>query len=98
MQFIDNAGNVPDSRIPEVKKIINDHIFTRKSLEKFCNESSTIHIEWFNDFIEIPIQDRVHLVPHSFDKVRIKQRNECLKLAREFLNNIKAVNNINFSL
>jgi len=37
-------------------------------------------------------------VPHSFDPERIKQRNECLKLAREFLNNIKAVNNINFSI
>lgn len=98
MQFLDNAGNIPDARIPEVKKIVCDHIFTRKSLESFCNESASIQIEWFNDFIEIPIQDRVHLVPHTFDPIRIKQRNECLRLGREFLNNIKAVNNINFKL
>ncbi|MBL0304321.1 MAG: hypothetical protein IPQ23_21965 [Cytophagaceae bacterium] len=98
MQFLDNAGNIPDSRITEVKKIINDHIFTRKALEEYCTQSASIHIEWFIDFVEIPIQDRVHLVPHSFDSERIKQRNECLRLGREFLNNIKAVNNINFSI
>ena len=46
------------------------------------------------DFNEIPVEQRIHMIPHSFDKLRIQQRNECIKLAREYMNTIKPINNI----
>ena len=91
------SGNVRDEKIADVKEIICNHIFTREGLEAFCNESSIVNLEWFEDFKEIPKESRVHLVPHLFDKTRIEQRNECLTLCREFMNTIKPMNNININ-
>lgn len=93
--ILDYDGNVKDEHIPEVVSIVTNHIFSRKGLEEFCNASSNVHIEWFNDFSEIPEQERVHMVPHSFDKVRIEQRNSCIKIAREYMNTVQPINNFN---
>lgn len=96
-KLIDENGNAFDAKIPELKRIVENHIFSRQRLEEFCHQSGTIRLEWFNDFKEISIKDRVHLVPHQFDKIRIEQRNECLKLCREFMNTIKPINNLNIN-
>lgn len=93
-RLIDENGNAYDSKIPELKRIVENHIFSRKRLEEFCNQSGTIRLDWFSDFNEVTIKDRVHLVPHSFDPIRIEQRNECLRLGREFMNTIKPINNL----
>lgn len=87
-------GEVYEQNIPDVVKLVENHIYTRKSLEHFCQASGIVHIEWFDDFIEIPESKRVHLVPHYFEKERIQQRNECLKLCREFMNTVKPMNNL----
>jgi hypothetical protein len=87
-------GEVKDENIDDVKKIVCQHIFTEKGIQDFCQQSGSIHIEWFDDFKEIPKSERVHLVPHSFDKIRIEQRNECLKLCREFMDTVKPQNNL----
>lgn len=87
-------GNVREEKISEVKDIISSHIFTREGLEEFCIQSPNVNIEWFDDFIEIPKQERVHLLSHNFDKIRIQQRNECLTLCREFMNTIEPINNL----
>lgn len=94
--FFDESGYVSESRIGDVKKIVSDHLFSMKSLEAFCHQSATVMIDWFDDFIEVPTSDRVHLVPHSYDQVRIDQRNECLRLCREFMSSLKPMNNVNF--
>lgn len=91
-------GDVREENIDDVKKTVTNHIFSREALENFCDYSSNVHIEWFNDFIEIPEQDRVHMIPHSFDKERIEQRNECIVLAREYMNTVKPINNFNINL
>lgn len=91
--ILDFEGNVRDESIPDVLRIVTNHIFSRKGLESFCNESSNVQIEWFDDFVEIPEHERVHMIPHSFDKIRIEQRNECIKLAREYMNTCKPFNN-----
>lgn len=91
-------GDVYDSKIETVVNLLQNHIYTEKALFEYTQQSSTLKIEWFKDFKEIPKNERVHLVEHSFDKVRIEQRNECLTLCRHFLNNIKINNNINFKL
>lgn len=92
--FLDDSGEIIESRIEDVKKIVSDHLFSRQALESFCQQSGTIRIEWFDDFQEIPISERVHLNPHKFDKVRIEQRNESLTLCRKFMNELKPMNNI----
>jgi hypothetical protein len=96
--FLDDSGEVADSRIEDVKKIVSDHLYSREALESFCQQSGTIRIEWFDDFQEITIKDRVHLIPHKFDKARIEQRNESLTLCRKFMSDLKPMNNIEHKL
>lgn len=91
--ILDMDGCVRDCSIDDVKSVINNHIFSRKGLEEFCQYSTVVNIEWFDDFKEIPEEERVHMVSHSFDKVRIEQRNECISLAREYMNECKPINN-----
>lgn len=87
-------GEVYEENIPRVVDLIQNHIYTREGLESFCHQSGIVHLEWFDDFREIPESQRVHLVPHTFEKERIEQRNECLRLCREFMNEVSPVNNL----
>ncbi|MFY7733581.1 MAG: hypothetical protein ACOVSR_08865 [Bacteroidia bacterium] len=91
--FIDGQISNPDS-IELVIREINNHIYTREGLESFCDEHQSIKIEWFDDFKEIPESQRIHMIAHSFDKIRIEQRNECIKLAREYMDTVNPVNNL----
>lgn len=94
----DMEGNIREDSIDEVKRLITNHIFSRKALEDYCQQSPSVMIEWFNDFVEIPEHKRVHMIPHKFDKVRIEQRNECIKLAREYMKTCEPINNFNKTL
>ena len=91
--FIDGEITNPDS-IELVVKEVNNHIYTREGLESFCNEHQAIKLDWFADFKEIPESERIHMVPHSFNKIRIEQRNECIKLAREYMGKVNPINNL----
>ena len=86
-------GEVREENIDEVKGLICNHIFTRQGLEAYCIQSPVSRIEWFDDFKEIPEEERVHMIPHSFDPIRIEQRNECIRLAREYMNTVNPMNN-----
>lgn len=87
-------GQVLDDKIEVVKDLVLEHIYTREGLEKFCQSSANVYIEWFTDFIEIPKHERVHLVYHAFDPVRIEVRNESIRKCREYMNEIKPLNNL----
>lgn len=91
-------GDVREDRINDAKDIISNHIFSRKALEGYCHQSPVIHIEWFDDFKEIPEESRVHMIPHKFDKERIEQRNKCISIAREYMGTVKPINNFNKDL
>ena len=91
-------GDVRDKHIPDVVRIVKNHIYTYEALEKYTQGSSSVYLKWFDDFKEIPKNERIHIVEHSFDKVIIEQRNECLTLCRNYMNNLKINNNINFKL
>jgi thioredoxin-related protein len=95
MNLLNMEGNVRDEAIPEVKKIIYNHIFDEKGLNAFCEYSSQAEKTWFDDFKEIPESQRVHMIAHPFDKARIEQRNKCISLAREFMNTVTTINNLN---
>ena len=92
--LLDNEGNVREEKIEDVKEIVCEHIYTRKALEDFCEYSGAVRIEWFEDFNEIPKEERVHLISHSFNPERIEQRNKCLTLAREYMNTVQPLNNL----
>ena len=87
-------GDIREEAIDLVKTTVSNQIYTRKGLEEYCQLSSTIYIEWFDDFVEIPINERIHMIPNPFDKIRIEQRNECIKLARKYMNTVKPINNM----
>lgn len=87
-------GDVKEDKVQIIIDLLQNHIYTRKGIEDYCAQSSTVKIEWFKDFVEIPKSQRVHFVNHSFDKSRIEQRNECLTLARKYMNEINPINNL----
>lgn len=87
-------GDVRDDKIGDVVELVSNHIYTGDGLDLFCSKSTMVKKEWFTDFVEIPEKDRVHIVTHKYDKARIEQRNNCLALAREYMNNVKTINNI----
>ena len=92
--ILDFNGEIRDEHIETVKDTVVNHIYTYEALEGFCNQSSNVQLEWFDDFIELDKSERIHCIAHSFDPVRIKQRNECIKLAREYMNTVKPINTI----
>lgn len=92
--IFNETGDLKEDSIPKAKDIISNHIYTRQGLEKFCVESPNVYIEWFDDFVEIPAKYRIHMIPHSYQKERIEQRNESIRLAREYMNTVKPINNI----
>lgn len=87
-------GIIRDEHIKDVKELITNHIYTREGIERFCLISDNVQISWFDDFVEIPKHERVHMIPHSYLNERIEQRNECITLAREYMNTVKPINNI----
>ncbi len=96
--ILDMEGEVREDSIEDVVKLVSNHIFSREALEDFCENSATVHIEWFMNFIEIPEHERVHMIPHSFDKERIEQRNKCISMAREYMATCKPINNFKLEL
>ena len=92
--WTDFDGDFREEFIPDLVDLVSNHIYSRESLENFVHESVNLNIEWFNDFIEVPENERVHMITHEFKPERIEQRNECIKIAREYLNTVKPLNNI----
>ena len=92
--ILDCDGNVRDENIIDVVKIVSNLIFSEKALKEYCYTSSIVEMSWFKDWKEIPENERVHMIEHKFDKERIEQRNECIILAREYMNSVKSLNNL----
>ena len=96
--ILDCDGNVRDENIIDVVKIVSNLIFSEKALKEYCHTSSIVEWSWFKDWKEIPENERVHMIEHKFDKERIEQRNECIILARKYMNSVKSLNNFNINL
>ncbi len=90
----DLSGDIRDEFIPDVVNLVSNHIFTGKGLVEYCTQSSNVQISWFDDFIELSDNQRIHMIPHSFNQERIEQRNLCIKVAREYMETVKPINNI----
>jgi len=89
-----NDGYIRDESIEKVVEVVESHIYTEKGLDGFCENSAIIQKDWFKNFIELDKSERIHMIPHAFEKERIEQRNECITLAREYMKTVKPINNI----
>lgn len=92
--WLDFGGNVRIEFIDDVVSLITNHIYSFKALEAFVHESINLELSWFKNFKEVPENERVHMITHEFNHERIEQRNECIKIARDYLNTVKPLNNV----
>ncbi|TXD45878.1 hypothetical protein [Polaribacter sp. IC073] len=100
------SNELTDEGTEVMKSLIYNHTFTKKGIEDVINYAVRVHSDEyfefnktiFKDFKEKPLSERIHMIPHSFDKKRIEQRNECITLAREYMNTVKPINNFDINL
>lgn len=92
--WLDFDGDVKPDFIPDIVDIVQNHVYSREALEAFCLQSSICELYWFNDFREVPKDERVHMIHHEYDSNRIDQRNKSITLAREYLSDVKPLNNM----
>ena len=77
-----------DLSIDMIKEIVYNHIYTEKGLESFIDDYTPAQKGWFADFVEIPKESRINIIEHDITPERIEERNECILLAREYLNKL----------
>lgn len=82
------SGDVRDEAIPLVTELVQRHIFSKKGLEEFCQQSANIQPNWFDDFVEIPEQMRVKIFHVKRCQDKIKTLYEMIKKARKYLNDL----------
>lgn len=88
LDILTNEGDVREGSIDLVVELVCSHIFTRKGLSEFCEQSTSIKLEWFvGKFFEIPKKKRLKIFPHAYCEKRNEQLKEVVRLSRIYLNN-----------
>ena len=91
--IMDQSGEIRDDKIDLVVESIINKIFTEEGLKEFCDQSSTIHLEWFDGiFKEIPQELRLKVFNHARSEKRVQQMRSMVELAREYLNKLDKLN------
>jgi hypothetical protein len=86
------GGDVQDEHIPFVVEKVCNMIYTEEGLGELCDQSGTIHLDWFvDDFIELPIEKRIKVFDTNRNEKMLQQGREMAGLAREYMNEIKEV-------
>jgi hypothetical protein len=107
MRYYEELSNeLTNDGINAVKSVVYNHTFTEKSLQDVVNYSLRIHSDvffefnakMFEDFKPIPIEDRVHIIQHDFQKERIEQRNKSIEISRKYMNTVEIKNNVKFNI
>lgn len=88
LDIFDNEGNARPECIPLIVEEVTNHIFTFKGLEAFCNHSTSVHIEWFENFKEIPVEMRVKIFKQDRSDTRTQQLKDMVTLARQHMNDV----------
>ena len=73
-------------------------IYTSKGLEDFCNENPAVHIEWFENFREIPENLRVKVFTIKKDDKLIETLYSQIEKCREYLTNLSLEIAKNFNI
>ena len=89
LDVLNHEGNVRPDKESVVVELILSHIYTRKGLVDFCEQSENIKLEWFiGKFTEIPKEKRLKIYNHDYQEERNKLLKEMIVKAREYLNNL----------
>lgn len=83
-------GDVREEHIEFVVETVSNLIYTQEGLKKLCEESTILEYKWFGNFKEIPKHQRVKVFKKEYSARRIQQGKTMIKLARKYMNKIKA--------
>lgn len=81
-------GDVRPDSIPLAVETVSNLIYSAKGLQEYCNQSSNIHYGWFDNFKEIPENQRVKVYKVTKSSGRINALYGQLNLCREFLQSL----------
>lgn len=81
-------GEVKKDSQQLVVELISSKIYTSKGLEEYCQQSSIVNIEWFENFREVPENLRVKIFSISADEEKIKALYSQIIKCREYLNQL----------
>lgn len=81
-------GDVREECIDFVVETVSNLIYSKKGLQAYCHQSSSVNIEWFKDFKEIPEEMRIKVFHRIKDPNRITALYNQIKLCREYLNQL----------
>ena len=81
-------GTIYPAAISLVVETVTNHLFTFDALNEFCQQSSNVKREWFDNFIELPAQMRVKVFELDYDPEAIKSLKRQAISARKYLNSL----------
>jgi len=84
--IMDISGDIKKGSIPLVVETVTNHIYTFIGLESFCQQSTNVNIEWFDDFKELPEEMRVKIFKQNFSQERLDLMKNMVVLARDYMN------------
>lgn len=85
--IMDNTGEIRKNKIDLVVETISNLIYTYEGLKDYCQQSTTIKLDWFNDsFREIPEEIRVKVFEHNYCQERNTQLKTMVGLGRDYMN------------
>lgn len=96
--IMDNDGNIRQESIKLVTELVSNMIYTSKGLEDFCNENPAVHIEWFENFREIPENLRVKVFTIKKDDKIVETLYSQIEKCREYLTNLSLEIAKNFNI
>lgn len=68
-----------------VVEVVQDHIYSKKALEEYCLHNINVELSWFDNFFEIPKEDRVKLYKIKVDDNKLKDMYTILGMAKDRL-------------
>lgn len=88
--LFDINGNAIEKKIPLIVETVSNLIYTWENLEKFCQQSDFVHLDWFEDFKEISPEHRIKIFEVKRDDKDIELMKKQVIKAREYLNSLTA--------
>lgn len=100
--FNEITNEFESEALVEIQAIVNNHIITERAFDEFLGTAIRTKGDNYVDFKrddfpewnETPKKERLHMVSVNYDQNWIDQRNECIKYARSYMNEVKPMNNL----
>lgn len=88
LDVFDLYGGIKEKAIPLVVEKVSSLIYTHEGLVNFCKDHSSVRLEWFDEFIEIPEVLRVKSFDFDRDDNLIASIKVQCDLSRKYLNSL----------